>query len=216
MEVVERRRIFKPILKAVFKSNGKYKAHLSGDKLVLDGHLYSVKDLDKLPDELRLENLCTVTNGNMIGFFTKNSKLSNHYPCTFKQDGLTFQSSEQYLMFKKAKLFEDEVRATAVLNTSDPAHAKSLGRKVENFNPVVWNKASSAYMEAALMAKFQQNDDLGTFLKNTGNKLLVEANPTDQYWGVGLSLDDGSLWDQTKWKGKNKLGTLLMEIRDKL
>ena len=103
-----------------------------------------------------------------------------------------------------------------MLNTSDPAHAKSLGRKVENFNPVVWNKASSAYMEAALMAKFQQNDDLGTFLKNTGNKLLVEANPTDQYWGVGLSLDDGSLWDQTKWKGKNKLGTLLMEIRDKL
>ena len=137
IEVAERRRIFRPILNAAFKSGGNHKAHLSVDKLVLDGQLYSTGELDKLPAELRPENLCTITKGNMIGF-------------------------EQYLMFKKAKLFEDEVKARAVMNTSDPVRAKSLGRKVENFNPKIWNSMSSSYMETALKAKFQQNVGLGT------------------------------------------------------
>ena len=169
IEVAERRRIFRPILNAAFESGGNHKAHLSVDKLVLDGQLYSTGDLDKLPAELRPENLCTITKGNMIGFFTKHSKLSNHYPSIFRQDGFEFTSVEQYLMFKKAKLFEDEV------------HAKSLGRKVENFNPKVWNSMSSSYMETALKAKFQQNVGLGTFLKSTGQKLLIEASPADLY-----------------------------------
>ena len=60
-EVVERRRQFKPILNAAFKSAGKYKAYLSVDNLVLNGQTYSVADLHKLPTELRLENLCTIT-----------------------------------------------------------------------------------------------------------------------------------------------------------
>ena len=75
---------------------------------------------------------------------------------------------------------------------------------------------SRGYMETALKAKFQQNVGPDTFLKSTGQKLLIEASPTDLYWGAGLSLEDTDLWDQNKWKGKNKLGSLLIELRDKL
>ena len=71
-------------------------------------------------------------------------------------------------------------------------------------------------METALKSKFEQNVGLRTFLKSTGQRLLIEARPTDLYWGAGLSLEDTDVWDQNKWKAKNKLGSLLMELRDKL
>ena len=54
----------------------------------------------------------------------------------------------------------------------------------------------SSYMETALKSKFQQNIGLGTFLKSTGKKLLIEASPTDLCWGAGLSLEDTDLWNQ--------------------
>ena len=45
-------------------------------------------------------------------------------------------------------------------------------------------------MKKGLAAKFTQNSDLNQYLKQTGNKVLIEANHTDYYWGAGLSLQD--------------------------
>ena len=60
-------------------------------------------------------------------------------------------------------------------------------------------------MKKALTAKFTQNPDLKAKLLATGNRALVEANPTDAYWGYG----------RTK-KGKNRMGILLQQLRDEL
>ena len=54
-------------------------------------------------------------------------------------------------------------------------------------------------------AKFTQNQKLKQLLLNTENKILREASPYDSYWGIG---PDG--------KGKNKLGEILMRIREEL
>ena len=45
-------------------------------------------------------------------------------------------------------------------------------------------------MKTGLTAKFSQNPKLGNILRNTGNKLLAEANPTDNFWGVAMSLEN--------------------------
>ena len=50
----------------------------------------------------------------------------------------------------------------------------------------------------------------------TGNKILIEGNPHDTYWAVGLHIHDKDIWNPLKWKGKNQLGTLLNEVRDSL
>ena len=71
-------------------------------------------------------------------------------------------------------------------------------------------------MRKGLAAKFTQNSDLNQFLRQTGDKLLIEANPTDYYWGAGLSLQDKDIWNPSKWKGKNVLGTLLAQVREEL
>jgi ribA/ribD-fused uncharacterized protein len=59
-------------------------------------------------------------------------------------------------------------------------------------------------MSKALRAKFAA-PALKTLLLSTGERPLVEDSPYDRYWGAGK---DG--------RGKNRLGALLMELRDEL
>ena len=117
-------------------------------------------------------------------------------------------------MFKKAKYFHDEVTAAAILKSSDPLEAKSLGKKVQNFDAESWKTLRYIYMCTALTAKFTQNEKLKGFLKATEKKTLIEANAFDKFWGVGLSLGDKNLWDPSKWKGANNLGKLLENVRE--
>ena len=53
-------KLFQSIMQAACKSSGKYKAHLSVDKLIGNGKSYSSDDLSKLPKELQPQNLCNV------------------------------------------------------------------------------------------------------------------------------------------------------------
>jgi ribA/ribD-fused uncharacterized protein len=57
----------------------------------------------------------------------------------------------------------------------------------------------------SLRAKFTQHDDLKATLLGTGTAKLVEHTENDSYWGDG---GDGT--------GKNRLGILLMQLRDEL
>lgn len=60
-------------------------------------------------------------------------------------------------------------------------------------------------MREALLAKFTQHALLGAELLATGDALLVEHSKKDRYWGDG---GDGS--------GRNRLGALLMSVREEL
>ena len=63
------------------------------------------------------------------------------------------------------------------------------------------------------MAKFNLNPKLFDYLKNTGQKALVECNAHDTVWGNGVSLYSK---DPTKGAGQNKLGICLQQVRDSL
>lgn len=60
-------------------------------------------------------------------------------------------------------------------------------------------------MLEGLRAKFEQHPDLAARLLHSGDRLLVEHTRNDSYWGDG---GDGD--------GKNRLGHLLMQVRDEL
>ena len=51
---------------------------------------------------------------------------------------------------------------------------------------------------------------------STGEQYLVEASPTDLIWGVGLSEFDPDIYDESKWRGKNLLGEILIVVRERL
>ena len=79
---------------------------------------------------------------SVIGFHNPDEPygfLSNWYLSAFTVDGIRFSSMEQYMMYKKAVLFEDTGMAAKIRNTDDVVLIKKLGRKVSNYNDTVWN-----------------------------------------------------------------------------
>ncbi|MFR7476962.1 NADAR family protein [Frisingicoccus sp.] len=140
--------------------------------------------------------------------------LSQWYPCQFEVDGVTYTSAEQYMMAEKAKLFGDEEIRSEILCTSDPRKCKALGRKVRNFDKAVWNKEKEHIVRKGNTKKFLQNSALRSFLLSTGDKVLVEASPTDRVWGIGLGKNNSDALDPQKWRGQNLLGFALMNVRD--
>ena len=53
-------------------------------------------------------------------------------------------------------------------------------------------------------------------LRNTGDDILVYANPKEGRWGIGLSEDDPAAMERTSWKGPNILGQAWQAVRAKL
>lgn len=73
-----------------------------------------------------------------------------------------------------------------------------------------WFNSSDMHMRRILLAKFSQNEHLKELLMATADAYLVEHTVVDTYWG------DGGTNGQGQPLGKNRLGTLLMEVRKDL
>lgn len=144
------------------------------------------------------------------------SCLSQWWISDFEIDGITYKSAEHYMMAEKARLFEDAEAEKAIIDCETPAEAKKWGRKVKNFIPEKWDKASYEIVKNANRHKFGQNQELKDFLVNSENRVLVEASPVDFIWGIGLAADNPLAKNPKTWKGPNLLGFSLMEIRDEL
>ena len=156
---------------------------------------------------------------NIIGFHNPDEPygfLSNWYRSEFSVDGIKFTSMEQYMMYKKAILFEDAEIASQILKTDDVVLIKELGRKVSNYNDTVWNGMRQVVIYKGLLEKFRQNDDLKKSLLDTGDNMLAECAVKDCVWGIGLSMTDNNRNDINAWRGQNLLGFSLMLVRDEL
>jgi hypothetical protein len=146
----------------------------------------------------------------------ENGYLSNWYISEFKIDSIKFSSMEQYMMYKKAIVFNDNKIAKAILETTDVSKIKALERQVSNYNDTYWNGVRQNIVYKGLLEKFSQNKDLKKRLLNTGNDILAECAVQDKIWGIGLSIKDVNRWDMEKWRGQNLLGFALMMVREDL
>lgn len=138
------------------------------------------------------------------------------YDSPFVVDGVRYATAEHYMMAQKAKLFGDMAIFEQIIHSSHPKQAKDLGRKVGNFDEVVWNEHRFDIVVTGNFAKFSQHEALKVFLLNTESHVLVEASPVDKIWGVGLAKDDEKITNPLNWNGLNLLGFALMVVRDNL
>ena len=145
-----------------------------------------------------------------------NGFLSNWYLSEFDIDGKTFSSMEQYMMYKKAELFEDLEIAEKILATDQVGKIKMLGRSVRNYEDTIWNGMRQIVVYEGLLAKFKQNSELLKMLLDTENAVLAECAVQDCIWGIGLSMKDKRRFLVQEWKGQNLLGYTLMKVREKL
>jgi ribA/ribD-fused uncharacterized protein len=141
---------------------------------------------------------------NPIFFFRKGepfAELSNFALSEFEADGIRWPTVEHYFQAQK---FEETTYRERIRATRSPMDAKRLGqtRKVPIRSD--WESVKEAVMKKALRLKFK-DPRLRSLLLSTKNRMLVEDSPYDRYWGGGRDR-----------KGKNRLGVLLMEIRDEI
>ena len=160
----------------------------------------------------------------------KYSCLSNFSRCSFVIGGRTFCSTEQYLHWNKARLFndrrvaklimaevsKDDLDATAGVWMSKMKEVKALGRKVKGFEVKLWSELCFDIMLEGLYAKFSKKKKLRKILLGTGHDTLAEASFRDKIWGIGLATNNADIQNPEKWKGQNLLGQALMKTRKRL
>lgn len=140
----------------------------------------------------------------MISEFDKEwAFLSNFYWSEIEFEGITYPTNEHFFQAMKT-LDVNERRAIA--NCRTPGQAKRMGRRVA-LRPD-WEDIKESVMLEGLCLKFA-DEQLADWLLETGDEELVE----------------GTTWHDNEWgncscpkcahiEGKNKLGRLLMIVRD--
>lgn len=90
---------------------------------------------------------------------------------------MTFLTTEQYMMFQKAIVFNDLEIADKIMLEPNPKKQKALGRKVKNFDHKKWDKVKEQIVEDGNWWKFTQpkEGDLRKMLLETGQRELVEV-----------------------------------------
>ena len=141
---------------------------------------------------------------------------SQWHATPFELDGRSFVTAEQWMMFGKASLFGDVETATRIAETPDPSVQKRLGQQVAGFVQSTWDEAKVGIVYTGNRAKFEQNAGARRQLFGTGTAMLVEANPRDWIWGIGLSADDPDVHRPERWRGSNLLGRILTRVREDL
>lgn len=127
---------------------------------------------------------------------------SNFAAYPIELDGKVWPTSEHYFQAQK---FEDAEHVEAIRRTESPMIAARMGRDRKKKLRADWEAVKLEVMRKALRAKFTQHDKLRTKLLSTGNVDIIEHTANDSFWGDG--------GDET---GRNMLGRLLMELREKL
>lgn len=127
---------------------------------------------------------------------------SNFYRATIYVGGKSWATTEHYFQAQKFSGTEYE---GMVRQAKSPGEAAGLGRRRDFPLRPDWEKVKEKVMLEALRAKFTQHEDLREILLATGDAEIVEHTTNDSYWGDG---GDGS--------GKNRLGHLLMQVREEL
>eukprot|EP01069_Polyplicarium_translucidae_P006793 Polyplicarium_translucidae@DN3021_c0_g1_i1.p1 len=156
--------------------------------------------------------------GGVFSQWTRSSfteeKLSNEP--RWVESRTTFNCAEQYMMAKKAILFNDLQTYKQIMSESHGGAIKRLGRNVaggskEQFN-ARWNPAKFRVVAAASQLRYDQDENFRTSLQRTGNRLIVEVNPNDPVWAIALSHDEAAQYPHL-WK-ENLLGKALMKTRE--
>lgn len=136
-------------------------------------------------------------------------KINEEYGCFsnfahygFTVNGKWWSTSEHYFQAEKfnGTSYEEKIRLL-----ESPMMAADLGRDRTLPLRKDWEDVKDDIMRKAVFEKFSQNSEIQRILIQTGVQEIIERTTSDYYWGCGTNGD-----------GKNVLGQILMEIREKL
>lgn len=125
--------------------------------------------------------------------------LSNFWPCILYHAGIRYPSVEHAFQAQKTMSYSKRLQISKL---ETPDYARKAGRRLKLRED--WEKCKEAIMFHLLKQKFK-DPKLNKQLADTSDAELIEGNWWgDTYWGV------------CNGKGENRLGKLLMKVRDEL
>ena len=132
-------------------------------------------------------------------------EFTNFYPSTVTIDGVKWPTTEHYFQAQK---FVGTPYVEMIRNLHAPRQAFQMSRdpKVSHWRRSDWDSVKDDVMHKALQCKFDQHPNLRNKLLETSNKKLIEHTSNDSYWGDGGG----------EGRGLNKLGQLLMKVREEM
>lgn len=127
---------------------------------------------------------------------------SNFSPHGFELDGAYWPTCEHYFQAQK---FAGTPHAEQIRQVKLPKDAAKMGRDRKRPLRPDWEQVKDDVMRRGVLRKFETHADIREVLLSTDTEEIVENSPIDYYWGSGA---DGS--------GQNRLGQILMEVRENL
>ena len=208
----ERRRL-RPILSAARRlEEYRGRCKMEGKDLIIRGKCYSFENLSELPQNLSPEVVSCRQDALHYGFFGEFNPLSNFHPAVFTYNGTRYNHTEQFIQATKAEFCNDNETLNEIMSTTSALKCKELGHSVKNCNIQEWNKKAKELCFPGILCKFQQNGGLAAFLKNMGDKTLLECC-YDTVWGNGIPLSSPDCIKTNKYKYQGIQGEMLEEIR---
>lgn len=128
-------------------------------------------------------------------------QLSNFFPRQIQMDHKVYPSVEHF--FHSSRFFSDTKGSDLVRWLPTPRMAFDFARKFEVCVPKDWVVRRDQVMRIAIQYKFSNHSELKELLMSTSDYEIVEHTTNDSYWGDGGG------------NGQNKLGKLLVELREK-
>lgn len=144
------------------------------------------------------------------GEYRNFSNMSEH---RIAVDGGEFPTVEHYFQAMKAKEFKDDEIYEKIIKAKSAKAAKALGKKVKGFEKEVWDAKRDDIMRLGIRTKFVQHPELRKQLQETGERMIGEADARNTYWGIGTSQTSEKSKHPDKWRGQNKIGKIMMDLR---
>ena len=195
----ERKRL-RPVLTAARKiKEYRGRCKMEGTDLVIRGKWYSWNNLHDLPQNISTHTVSSQQDAYHYGFFGELNPLPNFHLTPFKCEGIAYTCSEQYIQAHKALFSGDVEVMEQIMQAPTPLVCRNLGKTVKNCDWEKWNEEASELCYPGLQEKFKQNPGLSAFLKNTGNKTILDCC-YDDVWGNGVPLTNPKCIDPGSYK----------------
>lgn len=142
----ERRSKFR-IISKLAKSQ-KIPVSYQNSQITVNNITYSHRNIDCLPNGLRLEDAKIVKVKGGLAFHSEHAWLSNFFPCSLDIQGLSFHSTEQAYQYTRAIRLNDTHLANLILRSKDAKEAKLLSHSNKSTFPhSLWKGTSQRLLK---------------------------------------------------------------------
>ena len=147
-----------------------------------------------------------------VSIFSEKHPLSNSYYQPIMKNARQFHCIDQAFAYEKAIHHNESEISREVLECENGIDCIKLVKDIK-LNEM-WYDRIIEVMTNLLQLKFNRCKQFRNQLLNSGNKMFVNANKCDKFWGCGLDSTIAELTSPKKYPGQNQLGLLLSDLRN--